>query len=104
MQTRGRRDKATAANTRLVHWLADVHFELFAPAFTLSIGDSEAPAHRRMPIASVVTANFKKNMKTYIVDAFTKIPYAGNPAGVCILDYELPDNLMAKYYNYYDQE
>jgi len=43
-------------------------------------------------------------MKTYIVDAFTKIPYAGNPAGVCILDYELPDNLMAKYYNYYDQE
>jgi len=35
-------------------------------------------------------------MKTYIVDAFTKIPYSGNPAGVCILDYELPDNLMAK--------
>jgi len=43
-----------------------------------------------------MAANFKKNMKTYIVDAFTKIPYAGNPAGVCILDYELPDNLMAK--------
>jgi len=35
-------------------------------------------------------------MRTFIVDAFTDRPYSGNPAGVCILDYLLPDNLMAK--------
>ncbi len=29
------------ANTRFVHWLAVVHFGCFAPAFTLSLGDSE---------------------------------------------------------------
>jgi len=33
-------------------------------------------------------------MRTFIVDAFTDKPYSGNPAGVCILDYELSDNLM----------
>ena len=35
-------------------------------------------------------------MQTFIVDAFTEKPYYGNPAGVCILDYELPDTLMIK--------
>ncbi len=39
------------------HLLADVQFAVFAPAFTLSQGDSEAPANRRMPIASVVGCN-----------------------------------------------
>jgi len=41
-------NKKTVANTRLVHWLADpvktgqaVHLDRFAPAFTLSLGDSE---------------------------------------------------------------
>jgi hypothetical protein len=42
-----------------VHLLADVHSGSFAPAFTLSQGDSEAPANRRMPIASVVRCNPK---------------------------------------------
>ena len=35
-------------------------------------------------------------MRTFIVDAFTDKPYSGNPAGVCILDDELSDDLMAK--------
>jgi PhzF family phenazine biosynthesis protein len=35
-------------------------------------------------------------MRTFIVDAFTYTPYSGNPAGVCILDHELPDNLLIK--------
>ncbi len=35
-------------------------------------------------------------MRTFIVDAFTDKPYSGNPAGVCILDKELPENLMIK--------
>ncbi len=35
-------------------------------------------------------------MRTFVVDAFTDKPYSGNPAGVCILDNELSDELMAK--------
>jgi len=35
-------------------------------------------------------------MRLFTVDSFTNKPFTGNPAGVCILDYELPDNLMAK--------
>ncbi len=35
-------------------------------------------------------------MRTFIVDAFTDKPYSGNPAGVCILDKGLTDNLMQK--------
>jgi PhzF family phenazine biosynthesis protein len=35
-------------------------------------------------------------MQTFIVDAFTDKPYSGNPAGVCILDNELPDELLVK--------
>lgn len=35
-------------------------------------------------------------MRTFIVDAFTDRPYSGNPAGVCIMDDLLPDNLMLK--------
>ncbi len=31
------------------HRLADVHFAGFAPAFTLSLGDSDAPANRQCP-------------------------------------------------------
>jgi len=42
------------------HWLADVHFAVFASAFTLSLCDSEAPANRQMPIASVVMRKCKK--------------------------------------------
>jgi len=33
-------------------------------------------------------------MNIYIVDAFTKTPFSGNPAGVCILDNEIDDGLM----------
>jgi len=33
-------------------------------------------------------------MNIYIVDTFTKTPFSGNPAGVCILDNELDENLM----------
>ncbi|MGV8095273.1 MAG: PhzF family phenazine biosynthesis protein [Mangrovibacterium sp.] len=35
-------------------------------------------------------------MRTFIVDAFTDKPYSGNPAGVCILDEVLSDNMMIK--------
>jgi PhzF family phenazine biosynthesis protein len=33
-------------------------------------------------------------MRTFIVDSFTNSPYSGNPAGVCILDYNIPDKVM----------
>ena len=33
-------------------------------------------------------------IKSYIVDAFTDQAFKGNPAGVCILDYELEEHLM----------
>jgi PhzF family phenazine biosynthesis protein len=33
-------------------------------------------------------------MKTFIVDAFTDTPFKGNPAGVCITDSQLSDDLM----------
>ena len=46
-----------------VHLLADVHSAGFAPAFTLSLCDSEAPANRRLPIASVVRGSSRKKKK-----------------------------------------
>ena len=33
-------------------------------------------------------------MKYYVIDAFTNKIFKGNPAGVCILDKELPDEIM----------
>jgi PhzF family phenazine biosynthesis protein len=33
-------------------------------------------------------------MQTFIVDAFTNKPFFGNPAGVCIMDRDLPDPIM----------
>lgn len=33
-------------------------------------------------------------MKTYIVDSFTDTPFKGNPAGVCILESDLSDQVM----------
>jgi len=42
-----------------VHWLADVHSAVFAPAFTLSFHDSECSRKPPMPIASVVICQFK---------------------------------------------
>ena len=47
-----------------VHRLADVHFAGFAPAFALSLCDSEYARKPPVPIASVVMANCKKNKKT----------------------------------------
>ena len=35
-------------------------------------------------------------MKTFIVDSFTKEPFKGNPAAVCLLDKQLEDNTMLK--------
>ncbi len=32
----------------------------------------------------------------YHVDAFTRVPFAGNPAGVCVLDQWLPDEVLQK--------
>jgi hypothetical protein len=49
------------------HWLADVNSGSFAPAFTLSQCDSEAPANRQMPIASVVSSKPKKKEEKKIV-------------------------------------
>lgn len=33
-------------------------------------------------------------MKTYIVDAFTDVPFRGNPAGVCLTEQPLSDEVM----------
>ena len=43
-----------------VHRLADVHLAGFAPAFTLSLCDSEYTRKPPVPIASVVMGNNKK--------------------------------------------
>jgi hypothetical protein len=51
-----------------VHLLADVHSAGFTPAFTLSLCDSEAPANRRMPIASVVRGSSRKKDDSVIWD------------------------------------
>jgi hypothetical protein len=45
------------------HLLADVHFGGFAPAFTLSLCDSECSRNPPLPIASVVTKHAKKKKK-----------------------------------------
>ena len=42
-----------------VHRLADVHLAGFAPAFTLSLCDSECSRKPPVPIASVVSTNSK---------------------------------------------
>ena len=57
------------------HLLVDMHLAAFAPAFTVSLCDSDAPANRRMRIASVVTCKHKKmkdsaNKKTNIYVSF----------------------------------
>ena len=44
-----------------VHWLADVHLAVFAPAFTLSFHDSECSRKPPVPIASVV--RLRKNLR-----------------------------------------
>ena len=46
-----------------VHRLADVYLAGFAPAFTLSLCDSEYARNPPVPIASVVTKHIKKNRK-----------------------------------------
>ena len=35
-------------------------------------------------------------MDYYVVDAFTDTLFCGNPAGVCVLDRDLPDDLMQR--------
>ena len=47
-----------------VHRLADVHFAGFAPAFSLSLCDSEYARKPPVPIASVVRQHSKKKKKT----------------------------------------
>lgn len=36
------------------------------------------------------------SMKYYVIDAFTDEVFRGNPAGVCLLEQEMPDELMQK--------
>jgi len=38
--------------------------------------------------------NDTQSIKTYIVDSFTDKAFKGNPAGVCLLDYEINDDIM----------
>ena len=52
--------KLQAITHAYVHWLADVQFGSFAPAFTLSLCDSEYARKLPMPIASVVSSKPKK--------------------------------------------
>lgn len=33
-------------------------------------------------------------MKTYLIDSFTDVMFKGNPAGVCMVNSELTDELM----------
>ena len=50
-----------------------------------------------LPVQSSCDTMTKKEvcpMKCYIVDAFTKEIFKGNPAAVCVLDQWLPDELM----------
>jgi len=54
------RIKKRCPNTRLVHWLADVHSAGFAPAFALSLCDSEYARNPPVPIAFIVSGNAKK--------------------------------------------
>ena len=49
-----------------VHRLADVHLAGFAPAFALSLCDSEYARNPPVPIASVVMANSRKRKKTTV--------------------------------------
>lgn len=35
-------------------------------------------------------------VRTFIVDAFTDRPFRGNPAGICLVDTELPDEAMLR--------
>ena len=35
-------------------------------------------------------------MKYFVADAFTDVPFQGNPAGVCLTERELPDELMQR--------
>ena len=35
-------------------------------------------------------------MKYYVIDAFADKVFSGNPAGVCLLDYEIADDMMQK--------
>jgi len=37
-----------------------------------------------------------KEMKQYIVDAFTNEPFSGNPAAVCVMDHWPPEKSMMK--------
>ena len=52
------------------HRLADVHLAGFAPAFTLSLCDSEYARKPPVPIASVVSSKFEKRKETEIVYNF----------------------------------
>jgi PhzF family phenazine biosynthesis protein len=36
----------------------------------------------------------RMQVKTFVIDAFTREPFRGNPAGVCLIDSELPVHLM----------
>ena len=61
--------KTTQKNTErlthaYVHRLADMHSAGFAPAFTLSLCDSEYARKPPVPIASVVTKHAKKRKTT----------------------------------------
>ena len=54
-------EKAQQVTHAYVHRLADVQLAGFAPAFTLSLCDSEYARKPPVPIASVVRGNGKKN-------------------------------------------
>ena len=53
-------------HTPMGHRLADVHLAGFAPAFTLSLCDSECSRKPPMPIASVVSSHSEKRKETKI--------------------------------------
>ena len=50
----------TANKHAYAHLRVDMHLAVFAPAFSFSLCESEAPANRRMRIASVVRGKCRK--------------------------------------------
>ena len=71
MWTFSEEEKERTANTRLWAMAAEVHLAGFAPAFTLSLCDSEYARKPPVPIASVVSSK-QKNAQYYTKEKFAK--------------------------------
>ena len=62
---------------------ADTYFPDFSDKFSLA--ESDGPYFDGDLSYSINTYR-RKAMKQYIIDSFTPVPFAGNPAAVCVMD------------------